>query len=71
MSAKIITFDGITRLDIPVDRVLDAAKDQLEGVVIIGFKADGEFYAASTYADGGTVIWLLESCKKMLLEATS
>jgi hypothetical protein len=62
--SKIIKFTGITKLDLPVDTVLDAAKETLDGVVIM----DGEEYFASTYADGSTVLWLAERMKKMLLE---
>jgi len=66
--SKVIKFTGVTRLNLPVDRVLDAAKETLEGVVIMGWTTDGEEYFASTYADGGTVLWLVERMKKMLLE---
>lgn len=66
--AKIITFTGITKLDLPADRVLEAAKDQLEGVVILGYTKEGDEYFASTYANGGTVNWLLDRCKQKLLE---
>lgn len=68
MTAKIFTWTGITRLDIPIDRVLESAVGQLEHVVIIGYDKDGEEYFASDYADGGDVLWLLERCKKRLLE---
>ena len=54
--AKIIPIGCITKLDIPVDKVLEAAKGQLEGVVMISFDKEGEVYAAATYADGGTVM---------------
>ena len=64
--AKIIPLNCVTRLDLPVDRVLEAAKDKLEGVVLIGYDKEGEFYAASTYADGGIVSWLLDECKYRL-----
>jgi len=66
--SKVIKFTGVTRLDLPLDRVLDAAKETLEGVVIMGWTTDGEEYFASTYSDGGTVLWLVERMKKMLLE---
>ena len=66
--SKVINFTGVTRLDLPLDRVLDAAKETLEGVVIMGWTTDGEEYFASTYSDGGTVLWLVERMKKMLLE---
>ena len=60
---------GVTLLDLSVDMVLDGAKKGgLDGVVILGYREDGEHYFASTYADGGTVLWLLEMCKKQLLE---
>lgn len=68
--SNVVGFTGITRLDIDPDRVLGAAAGQLEGVVVLGLTKDGEEeYFASSYADGGTVVWLLERCKKKLLEA--
>jgi len=66
--AKVIPFNGITKLDLDPDTVLENNKGKLEGLVIIGYGVDGSEYFASTYADGGTVLWLLERCKKMLLE---
>lgn len=57
-------------IDTPVNQVLEGAMDQLEGVVILGYNQDGEEYFASSYADGGDVLWLLERCKKKLLEIT-
>ena len=69
MSDKIIPFGGITYLDLPTDRILEEAKgDCSDGVVIIGFDDEGELYFASSMADGGEVIWLLELAKKRLLE---
>jgi len=68
MSDNIIPLGNITKLDLPVDTVLEGAKDKLEGVVLIGYDNDGELYFASTYADGGTVLWLMEKAKKALLE---
>jgi hypothetical protein len=69
VTAKVIPFTGITYLDMPPERILEAAKEKgLEGVVVIGFTAEGAEYFASSYADGGTVLWLLERSKKALLE---
>jgi len=65
--AKIIPLRNITKLDIPVERVLEAAKDQLDGVVLLGFDKSGNFYGASSYSDAGTVLYLMEACKKMLM----
>ena len=65
---NVIPLGCVTKLDLPVDRVLEASKDKLEGVIIIGYDKDGDEYFASTYADGGDVLWLLERCKKSLLK---
>lgn len=69
MSAKIIPLGCITRLDLPVERVLEQAKVQMQNVVIMGWDQDGELYFASTFADGGEIMWLLEKCKAALLNA--
>ena len=68
MTAKIIPFNGITTLDLDPDQVLEQSKGQMEGVVLLGWDKAGEMYFSSTYADGGTVLWLLEQCKKQLFE---
>ena len=69
MTAEIITLGNITRLDIPVDRVLEEAKGKIEdGVIVLGWDNKGEPYFASSIAPGGTVLWLLEKAKKALLE---
>lgn len=64
---KVIPLGGVTRLDLPPDRILEGAKGQLEGVVVMGWDKDGGQYFASSLADGGDVLWLLESCKKALM----
>ena len=69
MSDNVIPLGCVTRLDLPPDRVLEGAKDVLESVVVIGWDKDGEFYAASSIADGAEVNWLLDKTKQMLLEA--
>ncbi len=68
MSAKIIPFTGVTRLDMPADQILESAKGKLDGVLVLGFDHDGNLYAVSSYADGGTALWLLEQTKKQLME---
>lgn len=66
--AKIIPFGGVTKLDLDPDMILENNKGTLEGIVILGFGKDGSEVFASSYADGGTVLWLLERCKKRLIE---
>ena len=71
MTDNVIPLGNVTRLSIPTDRVLDGAKGHCsEGVVVIGWDDDGTLYFASSIADGGDVLWLLEMCKKNLLEVT-
>jgi hypothetical protein len=66
--SNVIPLGNITRLDLPTDRILENAKGTCtDGVVILGFDAAGELYFASSIADGGAVIWLLEQAKMALL----
>ena len=68
MTAKIITLDCLSHHDLPADRVLRGAIDaDLEGVVFMGYDKEGEHYFASSYADGGTCLWLLEKLKAKLM----
>jgi hypothetical protein len=67
--SNVIPLGNITRLDLPPDRILEGAKERLESVVIIGYTNEGEEYFASSIADGGTVLWLMEKFKMRLLEA--
>jgi len=66
---KLIYLGGVTKLDINPDRVLTEAVGQMEGVVIMGFDKKGQVYTASSYADGGVVLWLIEKCKQRLLQS--
>lgn len=64
----VVILNVVTRLDIPVKRVLEGSlKEDLEEVVVIGYDKEGEFYFASNKADGSSVLWLLEQAKKELL----
>jgi len=58
----------ITKLDLPAERVLEAAIEAgVTDVVLAGYDEDGNEYFASSVADGGTTLWLLERCKRQLL----
>ncbi len=65
--SNIIPLNNVTKLDLPVNRILENAKNNLEGVIIVGYDNEGEQYFASSYPDGGTVLWLIEQCKLALL----
>ena len=67
----VIEANMITKLNIPAERVLRKAQEEkLSEVVVIGWDEDGEAYFASSVADGGEVLWMLELAKKRLLEVT-
>ena len=65
----VVDLPVITSLDLDPDRVLQKALGEVESVVILGYDKQGGEYFASSVADGGTVLWLLERMKKELLEA--
>ena len=65
--SNVINLDLVTRLDLPANRVLEAAIDKLDRVVIMGYDNDGDFYFASSITDGGEVLWLTEVMKQHLL----
>lgn len=67
---KVIPLGGVTKLDLPVEQILQSAIDRgdVDGIVIMGYTKDGDEYFASSYADGGIVVWLAEKLKKRLLE---
>lgn len=68
-TGTVVVFPGQTKLDIPAERVLEAAKlAELTDVVIVGYDKNKEEWFASSIADGGTVLWLIERLKKQLLE---
>lgn len=65
---NVVDIGGVTTLDLDPDRVLEKAKeDGLDSVIIAGYTKDGDEYFASSYADGGTTLWLLERMKLELL----
>lgn len=68
MTAEIHIFNGITRLDQPAERILQKALDaDLKTVVIMGYTQEGQEFFASSVADGGIALWLMERLKTQLL----
>ena len=66
MSAEIHSLP--TALDVPVENVLDGAKGALlENVLVAGFDAGGELYAASSIGDKGELLRILETFKFKLM----
>lgn len=67
MTDKVIPIGGVTYLDHPADQILENNKGSLESVVILGYDKEGEEVFASSLADGGEVLWLIERMKAKLL----
>lgn len=63
----VVDIGCVTTLDLPPDRLLSSALGKLDSVVIMGFDKDGAEYFASSYADGGDALWIIERCKLKLL----
>ncbi len=64
---NVVDFNGVTKLNLDPDRVLNKAVGELSEVIVIGYDKDGAEYFASSIADGGDVNWLLDRMKLMLL----
>lgn len=66
---NVVILGGITRLDVPVERIIDAAKaEDLDNIVILGYDKEGNEYFASSIASGPDVVWLFERAKKKLMD---
>ena len=63
---EVIIAPFITRLDVPVERILDGAQG-LASIVIMGYDQEGNEYFASSIASGDEVLWLMERSKMKLL----
>lgn len=66
--SNVVDLNCITTLDIPTEKILEAAKENnLAEVIIIGTHEDGEEFFASSFSDGPTAVWMLERAKLELL----
>jgi hypothetical protein len=64
---ELIELGGITVGEIPPSKVIAKAEEALDFGIIIGYDKDGEFYFASSKADAGMVLILIEKAKKYLM----
>jgi hypothetical protein len=68
--SDVVELDVLTKLEIPVARVLQAAQDaDITEVVVCGLTAEGELYFAASKADAGGILYLIEVAKARLMEA--
>jgi hypothetical protein len=57
-----------TTLPIPVERILEMAKEKVDEVVVVGYVKDShDLYCASSTADLGVVLVLLERAKALIM----
>ena len=64
----VVDIGGVTKLDIPPDKLLEKAIGNMSECVILGFHVDGSHYFASSKADAGDVFYHLERAKYALLK---
>ena len=70
MTDNVTTFPGASRLSTPVPRILAAAAGKrLQDVIVIGWTDEGEFYFASSDANGAEILWLLRQAEHELIGA--
>lgn len=65
--ADVIDYSLVTRHDVHIEKVLDAAKEECETVVICGLDGNGDLYFSSSHANSAEILLLLERCKAELL----
>jgi hypothetical protein len=66
--ADVISFPGVTKLDLDPERVLRKAMEAgVTEVVIVGFDKGGNDYFASSVADAGNVIYHLRRAEHRLM----
>ena len=58
---NVVEWGGITKLDLDPKRIIDQAR-------ATGYDSEKDFYFASSKADGGGVLWLLELAKRRLMD---
>jgi len=64
---NVVMLNGYTRLDIPANRVLEGAKDQLKDCIIIGWDKEDKLYIASSTAKTGDLMVLVKLAEDDLL----
>ena len=66
---NVIQLTQATSQHIPVERVLDAAKERLnETCLVLGWDEDDLLYVASSTSNAPELLWMIEKAKQALLE---
>jgi hypothetical protein len=69
---KVTEFDGLTKHDIPAEKVLQASIDaKVDPVVIVGYAENGELYVAGSSGDAITTLGLLVAAQHYVVEVAN
>ena len=70
MSDNVIPFSIVKSMDVPASDVLSGAIEDLDGgnVIVFGKDRYGVYYLASSYADSGKALLMLERCKLAIID---
>ena len=69
---NVVVLDVLTTINLPPERILNAALEaDLAALVIVGYDKNGEYYFHSSIPHGATVNWLLDQCKKRIIDEPS
>lgn len=67
-NSNVVKLQVETTLDLPLDTVLDGAREaELEDAIIIGWECGSKFYLASQTNDTGKMFILLERARAFLV----
>ena len=66
---NVVPLDIVSSHDIDPQRVLvNALNKRLTNVVVLGYRADGDEFFATSYADGANLLWLLKRGEHRLMQ---
>ena len=66
---KVVILDCMTRLPIPVKRVIKGAeKADLSSIIVIGWDSEDKLFLSSSEAKKSELLWLLEKAKQCLMD---
>lgn len=73
-SYKLKNTENVIELNVMTTETIDPQKvlmgainERLDNVVVLGFDQDGDFFFATSHADGGNALWLMELAKTRLM----
>lgn len=69
-NTEVVAFRAPSRHDLDPDTILETNKGTFKHLVLLGYDRDDDFIFASTVADGGDVVWMLELAKLKLFKIT-